>query len=79
MKRVRFKSQHGQADVDVPAVGLNFKHGETISVTDEQAEVLLTNPQFKIAADEAPVKSEPAKSDPPKPATASSKSPTAEG
>lgn len=53
MRRVQFVSLHGTSEVDVPDVRLGFKNGDIKSVTDEQAAILLTNPNF-VAVDEAP-------------------------
>src|ERR1700676_2546623 len=47
MKKIRFESMHGMQEVRIPAVGeMIFQNGETKEVSDQDAAVLLSNPQF---------------------------------
>jgi hypothetical protein len=80
MKTIKFVSTCGQQDVAFPSVGIEFKNGQEILVSDEQAAVLLTNPQCSIV-DAAPKQIDspakpqaiepPAKPTPAKPTSAS--------
>lgn len=61
MKAIQFVSLFGQDEVDATDVGLTFKNKEIKTVTDEQAAILLSNPNFKEArASEKPAPSSPA-------------------
>lgn len=85
MKRIRFESAHGQSHVDVAQLRLGssvcahdgcsvkggWHDGDVKSLTDEDADLILTNPQFhEVPADEA----EPAPAAPTQPSSQSESS-----
>ncbi|TAM92243.1 hypothetical protein EPN42_01430 [bacterium] len=52
MRQIRCQSLHGQLELDVPdaALGVRIRDGETYPCTEEQAAILLANPNFVDAA-----------------------------
>lgn len=53
MKSIKFESLHGQDEVHAPDVGMYFKNGQIRQVSDEDAVILLSNPNFKEIKDMA--------------------------
>lgn len=55
MKQIICKTVYGQDEISVPAVSATFNDGETYTVSDESAALLLSNPNFSEVP--APAKS----------------------
>jgi len=46
VRKVTVKTLYGQTEIDVGDIGMGVTDGETVLLTDEQAEIALRNPNF---------------------------------